>query len=75
MRYTSQQEFAFGALVDLRAIIPDTGTSVTVEFWTGTEWVIDSQSPITSPDQVFTRGVNMRLTPDIGGYYVEESQQ
>lgn len=75
MRYTSQQDFSFGTLVEFRAVIPDPGTSVTVEFWSGSEWVTDSSSPMTSPDRIFTRGVNVRLTPDAGGFYIEEDTQ
>ena len=58
--------------IEYRSIVPDSGTSVTVEFYSGAEWVEDSQSPITTPNTVFCRGLSMRLTPDTGGFYIDE---
>lgn len=72
-RYTAQKEFSF-ATRDARNVIPDSGTSITVEFYSGSEWVTDGDSPITEPSQVFARGVSMRLTPDVGGFFIDEGE-
>ena len=72
MRYTSQTEFYFNKLQEYRSIIPDNGTSVTIEFWSGIEWVEDPLSPITSPDAIRCSGVGIRLTPDVGGFFFDD---
>lgn len=72
-RYTALKEFAFGSLVESRSVIPDSGTSLAVEFWSGTEWVADSASPTTAPTTIFTRNMRVRLTPSVGGFFVDES--
>lgn len=68
-RYTEESEFVFNGIKDYRVIIPDSGTSVAVEFWTGSEWATDSGSPVTTPDKIFCPNVRVRLTPDTGGFY------
>lgn len=55
-----------------RVVIPDAGTSVTVEYYNGAEWVEDSLSPITTPDTIYCCKARVRLTPDVGGFFVDE---
>ena len=55
-----------------RSIIPDAGTSVVVEYYTGTEWVADTRSPITTPNQLVCKGLSVRLTPNMGGFFIDE---
>lgn len=62
--YTGQQTFAFNKMQDFRALIPDSGVSVAVEFWNGDQFVIDDKSPVTSPEDISCLGVVVRLTPD-----------
>ncbi len=73
-RYTTQKEFVFGVGKTERALIPDAGASVAVEYWSGDQWVADSSSPVTSPAKIYTRGVNVRLTPTSGGFYIDEEE-
>ena len=74
MRHTAQKVFSFGKLQELRAVIPDSGTAVTVEFWSGEQWVEDGNSPISTPDTIYALGVNVRLTPSTGGFFIDEGQ-
>ncbi len=74
MRYTEQKEFSFNKLQELRAIVPDAGTSVTVEFFNGVNWSEDSESPITGPNKIFCKHLKVRLTPDVGGFFFDEEQ-
>ena len=71
-RYTAQTHFNSLGRVETRNIIPDAGTSVTVEYYSGDEWVPDSGSPITGPDAISCRGLAVRLTPDVGGFFIDE---
>jgi hypothetical protein len=71
-RYEAQTLIKPQGNIDERSLIPDSGTSVTVEFFNGSEWVADSQSPVTVPNTVFCRGLSIRLTPDTGGFYIDE---
>ncbi|WMX18829.1 hypothetical protein [Escherichia phage vB_EcoP_PAS7] len=59
--------FRFGSGARDRIVVPDAGTTVTVEYWSGTEWVMDVDSPIDSPATLYTRLVRVRLTAD-GGF-------
>lgn len=59
--YTGMQTFSFGDSSRDRILVPSTGGSVTVEFWNGEGWVIDSDSPMTSPGTIYTRNVRLRL--------------
>lgn len=72
-RYTEQKTFSFDKQQEYRAVIPDIGSTVVVEFWSGTMWVADPGSPLTSPDKIFAMGINVRLTPSAGhGFYIDE---
>lgn len=71
-RYTSQIDFTFDKSQEWRAVVPDTGASISVEFWNGSSWAVDNLSPITSPDRIFTFGLRVRLTPTSGGFYIDE---
>ena len=62
--YTGQQTFAFNKMQDFRALIPDPGVSVAVEFWNGEQFVADEGSPVTSPEDIGCLGAVVRLTPD-----------
>lgn len=73
-RYTAQKEFVFGVGKTERALIPDAGASVAVEYWSGAEWVTDSASPVIDPSKIYTLGVNVRLTPTSGGFYIDEEE-
>lgn len=73
-RYSEIKEFSFGTLSDYRAVVPDSGTSLKVEFWSGVNWVEDSKSPITKPEKFFSRNQQVRITPDAGGFNIDEDQ-
>jgi hypothetical protein len=73
-RYTGQYEVSFGVNQNERAIVPDSTASVAVEYWTGTAWAADENSPITKPTTLFTRGLRVRLTPTGGGFFIEEGE-
>ena len=72
-RYTEETIYNPQGSTEERSVIPDAGTSVTVEYSNGAgSWVEDSQSPITTPNTIFCRGLSVRLTPDVGGFYIDE---
>ena len=71
-RYTSEKIFKSIGGVATRNIVPDTGTSVSVEYYSGQEWVADPNSPITTPNIINCRDILMRLTPDVGGFFIDE---
>jgi hypothetical protein len=68
--FTGQKEFAFNKIQEFRALIPDAGVTVAVEFWNGTQWVTDKKSPVDSPSDIGCLGVKVRFTPtpSNGGY-------
>lgn len=72
VRYDDQAVFIFPPGAGNVSVIPDAGTSVTVEVSNGltgeAEWVLDDKSPITTPTPILCGGIKLRLTPDIGGY-------
>lgn len=72
VRYEGPQIFTFPRGSNNVVLIPDSGTSVTVELSNGLEgeaqWVTDVKSPVTLPTPIVCGGVKMRLTPDAGGY-------
>ena len=41
--FTGQKEFAFNKIQEFRALIPDAGVTVAVEFWNGSQWVADEK--------------------------------
>ena len=71
-RYTSAKIFSSVGGVETRNVIPDAGTSVIVEYYTGTQWVTDPSSPISAPNIINCRGISVRLTPDSGGFFIDE---
>lgn len=71
-RYTEAKEFSFNKLQDERALIPDAGTSVVVEFHSGSAWVTDEQSPVTVTKKIYCKGLRVRLTPDTGGFSFDD---
>lgn len=71
-RHTTAFEFAGTPLVDERSVIPDDGTSVSVEYWSGLSWTTDEASPITSPTAIRTKNIQVRLTPDVGGFFLDD---
>jgi len=74
-RHTSSQEFSFGDRCENRFVVPDNGTSLTVEYWTGLAFVEDSSSPVTSPSSLFTRNSKIRITPSAGGFLIDEDDR
>jgi predicted Rdx family selenoprotein len=57
----------YGNEFDYISVIPATGTSVKIEFWSGSDFVEDPKSPITEAEKVFVRNTSVRFTPS-GGY-------
>mgnify|MGYP003647817872 CR=1 FL=1 len=55
-----------------RAVIPDVGTLVTVEYFSGAGWVPDSASPLATPNSILCKGISVRLTPNVGGFFIDE---
>ena len=73
--YATQESFSFGTIRESRAVIA-TG-SVAIEAWNGAEFVADSNSPLLDGNyEVFTRGVRLRLTPEVGSsFWIDEDGQ
>lgn len=70
--YTSQIQRKFNAARQYSAIIPDSGSSIGIEFWNGNEWVADEKSPITTPNKIMTQNSMIRFTPSSGGFHIDE---
>lgn len=72
MRYTKPIEITFGMGVQDIAVIPETGVSVKVEYYTGVEWMEPQSSPIGALDTVFVCGCRVRFTPspENSGFYL-----
>ena len=74
-RHTGQQVFAFNKLQEMRALVPESGVSVTVELWTGNEWIESSGSPVADDRAIFSMGMRLRMTPEpISGSYYFDSE-
>lgn len=56
--------YLFGSKMEDRVIIPSPGVSVQVSYWSGSEYVDDTSSPMTAPGTVYTRQLRMRLISD-----------
>lgn len=67
-RITSEYVQSYGNWFDCIAIIPDTGSEVKVELYTGSEWVEDSKSPLAESGTVFAKGCTLRFTPTVGAW-------
>lgn len=70
--YTTQQTMSFSDKKEYSSIIPDSGASITVEFWNGNEYVVDPKSPVTDTNVIFTQNNVIRLTPNGGGFHIDE---
>ncbi len=70
-RYTDQQEFGFGLLRPTRAIIVNvaSGGSVTIEAKDDNGWVQTDQFTATSAYEVYTQGLQLRITPAGAGTF------
>lgn len=56
--------FRFGSGARDRIVVPEPDVTVSVEYWSGNVWVLDKDSPITSPSTIYTRYVRIRLQSD-----------
>lgn len=73
-KITAQYTKTYGNYFDDISVIPDTGVSVQVEYYTGDAWVTDSQSPIIEAGTVFVRNSTVRLTPTGGSAWIGDGQ-
>lgn len=48
-------------------VLPESGVSVAVSYWTGAEYVDDPSSPVTNPVAIQSSSTVVRLVPS-GGY-------
>ena len=64
---SSEYSKTYGNEFDHISVIPSSGVSVKVEFWSGSEFIEDPRSPIMQAERVFVRNTSVRFTP-IGGY-------
>lgn len=71
-RYTAQKEFLYSPNTEFINIIADTGTLLTLEVWNGNAWVASSSSPLSLDSSINVAGLKIRLTPDVGGYFVND---
>lgn len=66
-KINSEHSETYGNEFDYISVIPSSGVSVKVEFWSGSEYVEDPNSPILETEKVFVRNTSVRFTPT-GGY-------
>lgn len=74
-RYEGDTEFNFGSNVMKSeiAVIPDEGTSITVQYFNGAGYTTYPHK-IEGPDTLFVRGCKVKLTPSSGGFFIDDSE-
>lgn len=55
-----------------KAVVPDAGTEVSVEYFNGVGYT-PLAAKIVEPDTLFVRGCKVRLTPNVGGFYIDRT--
>lgn len=66
-RFDAETEFAFNEITDRINIIPESGVSYNISYWTGAEWVIDDKSPLTVPASFLVQTTRVKIEPT-GGF-------
>lgn len=69
-RYTVETTFTFDKVQEYRGLVPDTGATLTVGYWNGVNYT--NITSVTSPINLFTKGMNIRITPSGGGFLIED---
>lgn len=64
--------FQAGPMEADRPLVPAGGSTVEVSVWSGTDYVVDSDSPISSPATVYTRSNRIRLVATGGFFFATE---
>lgn len=65
--------FQSGKAAADRTIVPSGGTSIAVSSWSGTDYVADTDSPITSPGTIYMRSNRVRLVSD-GAFFFDDEE-
>lgn len=69
-RYTDQQTFTYSPKrEDLILLTNANGGSLTIEAWTGAEWVTTDTVSTTGAQQIAVKGLKVRFTPSGGMVY------
>lgn len=69
-RFNETKEFAFGDLTGSINVIPESGASFNVSYWTGSEWVLDEKSPVSNPANFIIQSTNVKIEPLSGFVFV-----
>ncbi len=74
-RYEKEVILNFGAhaLKPEVAIVPDPGTSITVAYFNGVDYTTYPVK-VEQPDTIFVRGCVVKLTPNSGGFFIDDSE-
>lgn len=62
-----------GSQMQDRSVVPAEGTSVEVHYWSGSDYVADTDSPITTPGTVYCRNIKLRLT-STGTFWFDDKE-
>lgn len=63
--------FQSGKAAADRTIVPSGGTSVAVSSWSGTDYVVDTDSPVTAPGTIYMRSNRVRLV-STGAFFFDD---
>lgn len=73
-RITGVYERSYGNWFDAVTVIPESGVSVSVEYYSGQDWIADPESPISTPKAVFVNNMRVRFTPTGGGAFIGDGR-
>lgn len=66
-RFNTETALVFGDDTERVNVIPESGASYNISYWTGAEWVIDDKSPLTVPASFLVQTTRVKIEP-IGGF-------
>ena len=66
-RFNTKTEFSFSDMTESVNIIPESGVTFNVSYWTGSAWTPDDLNPRSTPSQVAVQATRVQVDPT-GGY-------
>ena len=67
LRFNTAKEISFTDLTEYVNIIPEAGVTFDVSYWSGTEWIADDKSPMSSPQRIAVQSTRTQIVPT-GGF-------
>lgn len=72
-RFNTATEFAFYETTESVNILPETGVTFNVSYWTGEAWSADGNNPYSAPVNALIQATKIKIEP-IGGYVAVASK-